>query len=177
VPEGDLISYESMQALQLSPVTLPLTDVLTGLQTGLIEIVTMSPAGALILQWHTKVRYLTRMPIVYSMGLLAVQSRAFERLARDDQAIVREIMSELYAKWNSENSQDADEALRALINSGIQPVEPAAGAQERLQALMYENNRAMARSGLFSLELLEEILGYVEDYRSRQGTGNAVAAQ
>jgi hypothetical protein len=67
--------------------------------------------------------------------------------------------------------------LRALINSGIQPVEPAAGAQERLQALMYENNRAMARSGLFSLELLEEILGYVEDYRSRQGTGNAVAAQ
>jgi TRAP-type C4-dicarboxylate transport system substrate-binding protein len=177
VPEGDLISYESMQALQLSPVTLPLTDVLTGLQTGLIEIVTMSPAGALILQWHTKVRYLTRMPIVYSMGLLAIQSRAFERLAQDDQAIVRDIMSELYAKWNSENSQDADEALRALINSGIQPVEPAAGAQERLQALMYENNRAMARSGLFSLELLEEILGYVEDYRSRQGTGNAVAAQ
>ena len=41
VPEGDLISYESMQALDLSPVTLPLTDVLTGLQTGLIDIVTI----------------------------------------------------------------------------------------------------------------------------------------
>lgn len=177
VPEGDLISYESMQALQLSPVTLPLTDVLTGLQTGLIEIVTMSPAGALILQWHTKVRYLTRMPIVYSMGLLAIQSRAFERLSQEDQAIVREVMSELYAKWNRENSQDADEALQALINSGIKPVEPATGAQQKLQALMYKNNRAMARSGLFSLELLEEILGYVEDYRSEHGTGNAVAAR
>ena len=112
VPEGDLISYESMQALDLSPVTLPLTDVLTGLQTGLIDIVTMSPAGALVLQWHTKVDYLTHMPIVYSMGLLAIQSRAYERLSQGDQAVVREVMTNLYAKWNEENSRDADEALR-----------------------------------------------------------------
>lgn len=177
VPEGDLISYESMQALQLSPVTLPLTDVLTGLQTGLIDIVTMSPAGALVLQWHTKVEYLTRMPIVYSMGLLAIQSRAFERLGDADQAVVREVMTELYAKWNRENSQDADDALAALIKSGIEPVEPADGAQERLQALMYETNREMAKNGLFSLELLEEILGHIEDYRSERGTANAIATQ
>ena len=34
IPEGDDISRRSMEALQLSPVSLPLTDVLTGLQTG-----------------------------------------------------------------------------------------------------------------------------------------------
>src|SRR5690606_33099702 len=56
VPEGDLISYQAMQALDLSPVTLPVTDVLTGLQTGLIDIVAMPPAAALVLQWHTRVR-------------------------------------------------------------------------------------------------------------------------
>jgi TRAP-type transport system periplasmic protein len=177
VPEGDLISYESMQALQLSPVTLPLTDVLTGLQTGLIEIVTMSPAGALVLQWHTKVKYLTRLPIVYSMGLLAIQSRAFERLGEPDRAVVREVMTDLYARWNRENSQDADEALAALIKSGIEPVEPASGAQARLQALMYETNREMAKNGLFSLELLEEILAHIEDYRRERGTGTAAAGQ
>jgi TRAP-type C4-dicarboxylate transport system substrate-binding protein len=44
VPEGDSISYASMEALSLAPVTLPLTDVLTGLQTGLIDIVAMSRA-------------------------------------------------------------------------------------------------------------------------------------
>lgn len=177
VPEGDLISYESMQALDLSPVTLPLTDVLTGLQTGLIDIVTMSPAGALVLQWHTKVDYLTRMPIVYSMGLLAIQSRAFERLSPSDQAVVRDVMTELYAKWNRENSQDADDALEALINAGVEPVEPAVGAHARLQALMYENNRTMAKNGLYSLDLLEEILGHIEDYRSERGTADAVAVQ
>lgn len=177
VPEGDIISYEAMQALGLSPVTLPLTDVLTGLQTGLIDIVTMSPAGALVLQWHTKVDYLTRMPIVYSMGLLAIQSRAFGRLDEADQAIVREVMGELYAKWDRENSQDADEALQALIKSGIEPVEPAAGAHRRLQSLMYENNRAMAQDGLFSLDLLEEVLGHIRDYRSEHGTAMTLRSE
>jgi TRAP-type C4-dicarboxylate transport system substrate-binding protein len=177
VPEGDLISYESMQALQLSPVTLPLTDVLTGLQTGLIDIVTMSPAGALVLQWHTKVDYLTRMPIVYSMGLLAIQARAFDRLPDTDRAIVREVMTELYARWDRENSEDAEEALRALINSGIEPVEPVPGAQQRLQALMYDTNRSMAKSGLFSLALLEEILGHIDDYRRKNGTPDGAALQ
>ena len=41
VPEGDNISRQSMEAMSLSPVSLPLTDVLTGLQTGLIDIVAM----------------------------------------------------------------------------------------------------------------------------------------
>lgn len=177
VPEGDQISYEAMRALQLAPVTLPLTDVLTGLQTGLIDIVAMSPAGALVLQWHTKVKYLTSMPILYSMGLLAIQERAFERLEPADQAVVRDVMSGLYAKWDRENQQDAENALRALIRSGIEAVEPAPGEQERLHVLMNDNNRTMARAGLFSAELLEEVLQHIESYRSENDTGNPVAAR
>ncbi len=38
VPEGDRISYAAMESLDLSPVVLPITDVLTGLQTGLLEL-------------------------------------------------------------------------------------------------------------------------------------------
>lgn len=177
VPEGDHISYEAMRALQLAPVTLPLTDVLTGLQTGLIDIVAMSPAGALVLQWHTKVKYLTSMPILYSMGLLAIQERAFGRLEPADQAVVRDVMSGLYAKWDRENQQDAENALRALIRSGIEPVEPAPGEQEKLHELMNDNNRTMARAGLFSAELLEEVLQHIESYRSENDTGYPVAAQ
>lgn len=166
VPEGDLISYESMNALDLSPVTLPVTDVLTGLQTGLIDIVAIPPAGALVLQWHTKVDYVTRMPIVYSMGLLAVDRRAFERIDPADQAIVREVMSALYARWDVENQRDAEDALKALINAGLEPIDPAPGERERLQAVMRETNDAMAEDGLFSAELLAEIRRYIEEYRS-----------
>jgi TRAP-type transport system periplasmic protein len=166
VPEGDLISYEAMKALDLSPVTLPITDVLTGLQTGLLDIVAMSPAGALILQWHTRVDYVTRMPIVYSMGLLAIDRRAFTRIGEEDRAVVRDVMSGLYARWDVENQRDAEKALQALINAGLEPVEPAPGEVERLQAIMADTSEAMADDGLISPDLLQEIRQLIEQYRA-----------
>ncbi len=166
VPEGDLISYEAMNALDLSPVTLPVTDVLTGLQTGLIDIVAMPPAAALVLQWHTRVRYVTQMPIVYTMGLLAIDRRAFDRLEQPDQLVVREIMSALYARWDVENEEEAKEALDALIASGVEPVTPEAGERSRLQTLLEETNDALARDGLISPELLDEVRRLIEEYRS-----------
>lgn len=166
VPEGDLISYEAMKALDLSPVTLPITDVLTGLQTGLLDIVAMSPAGALVLQWHTRVDYVTRMPIVYSMGLLAIDRRAFGRIAEEDRAVVRDVMSGLYARWDVENQRDAEQALQALINAGLEPVEPAPGEVERLQAIMAGTSEAMAREGLISPDLLQQIRRLIDQYRA-----------
>lgn len=176
VPEGDLISYETMKGLQLSPVTLPITDVLTGLQTGLIDIVAMSPAGALVLQWHTKVEYLTRLPILYSMGFLAIDGRAFKRIDETDQEVVRDVMGRIYAEWDAENQQDADKALQALIKSGIEAVEPAPGEQEKLQDLMQRQNRIMADKGLFSEALLEEVLTHISTYRSEFDSDESVAA-
>ena len=174
VPEGDLISYQTMEALSLAPVTLPITDVLTGLQTGLIDIVAMSPAGALVLQWHTRVDYLTRMPILYSMGLLAIDRRAFDRIDAADREIVHEVMARVYRRWDVENRNDAEEALEALIASGVEPVDPAPGEQARLQAITNETNRAMAEEGLLSRDLLETVLHHIDEYRNG---GETVAAE
>ena len=88
LPEGDLISYEALKGLQLSPVPLPVTDVLTGLQTGLIDIVAIPPVVALALQWHTKVKYMTELPLVYTLGFMAVDKRAFNKLDEADQQVV-----------------------------------------------------------------------------------------
>ena len=48
VPEGDQVTYESLDVLSLSPVVLPITDVLTGLQTGLIEFIATPPVAAVL---------------------------------------------------------------------------------------------------------------------------------
>ena len=46
VQEGDQISYTAFKALGISPVSMPLTDVLTGLQTELLDSAAVSPVGA-----------------------------------------------------------------------------------------------------------------------------------
>jgi TRAP-type C4-dicarboxylate transport system substrate-binding protein len=109
VPEGDSISYASMEALSLAPVTLPLTDVLTGLQTGL-------------LQWHTKIKYVTEIPLVYTVGFMAIDRRAFSKLSDADQQVVREVMKKTYENFDRVNLEDNREARDALLNTGIESV-------------------------------------------------------
>ena len=170
VPEGDTISYASMEALSLSPVTLPLTDVLTGLQTGLIDIVVMSPIGALVLQWHTKVKYVTDMPLVYTMGFMAVDRKAFNKISAADQAVVEEVMTRIYSHFNTENLVDNREAFAALLNSGIESVSPDQAEIEKIRRVLSQSNRSLAEKGKYSVDLYDQMMQYVEEFRIARHT-------
>lgn len=168
VPEGDSVSYDSMEALSLSPVTLPLTDVLTGLQTGLIDIVAMSPIGALVLQWHTKVKYMTELPLAYTLGFMAIEKRAFNKLSAEDQAIVRDVMETTYRNFDKANLDDNRGARDALINAGIESVPYEEAEYEAIRAVLEESNREIGKNGGFSLQMYDEMMGYINEYRSTQ---------
>lgn len=168
IPEGDEISRHSMEALSLTPVSLPLTDVLTGLQTGLIDIVAMSPVGALVLQWHTKVKYVTEIPLVYTLGFMALDKRAFDKISEADQAIVRDVMERTYRNFDKQNLIDNREAFEALLNTGIESVPINMEEYEKVREKLLESNRELGEQGLFTLELYDEMMRYVEEYRSEQ---------
>ena len=168
VPEGDTISYAAMDALELSPVTLPITDVMTGLQTGLIDIVAFPPSGTLALQWHTRVKYVTEMPILFSMGLMAIDAKAFGRLPEQDQRIVREVMGAMYAEFSRREPEENRNAKEALLNSGVQSVMPDEGEVEKIRKVMEKTNRELGAKGMFSLKLYDEMVRHIEDYRNQQ---------
>ena len=168
MPEGDLISYEAMKSLQLSPVPLPITDVLTGLQTGLIDIVAIPPVVALALQWHTKVKYVTQIPVLFAMGFMAIDNRALRRVSAEDREIVSEVLNAVYAKVDAASEQEGDQAIAALLSVGIEDVQPADGEIERIRAAMEQTNRRMAEQGMFSMALLEEMQAYVNEFRAQE---------
>jgi TRAP-type transport system periplasmic protein len=123
VPEGDQISFLAMQSLGLSPVVLPVTDVLTGLQTGLIDIAFASPVAALVLQWHTKVKYRTALPLSYSMGVFAIERDAFYKLSPEDQQVVRDVMGTTMRALDHAARDDNVKAAEVLAKSGIKTVD------------------------------------------------------
>jgi len=165
VPEGDSISYKSMQSLSLNPVTLPLTDVLTGLQTGLIDIVAIPPIVALVLQWHTKVKYVTQVPLVYSFGFMAIDKKAFEKIGAADQAIVREVMAATYERFDKVNLVDNQGAFNALVKSGIEVVKFDNSEFLKVRELLLASNLKLGAEGAFTLDLYEEMLHHIDDYR------------
>ncbi len=176
VPEGDRVGYEAMEAFGLSPVTLPLTDVMTGLQTGLIDIVTTSPVGAVVFQWYTKVKYVTELPIVYVFATMIVDKRAFDRLSADDQAVVREVMGRVYNEFDRQSIPDNRGALEALVANGIEPVVPGEAAVADLHGQAWRVAEVMAREGLVDPALLAELKQHLEVFRSaRQETAQESA--
>ena len=166
LPQGDFVSYEAMRRLQLSPVALPLTDVLTGLQTGLLDIAAIPPEVAVALQWHTRVKYVTDMPVAFGISFLAISKRTYDRLSADDQAIVKEVLSGVYRNIDQKAPAESENAMEALVSIGITNVEPEAGQFDELQRRMSEFNREMALDGAYPVELYDEMQSHLAEFRN-----------
>ncbi len=119
IPEKSDVGLAVYRYVGVSPISLPLSDVLTGLQTGLINTITTSPIGALALQWHTHIEYVTDQPLNYLTAMLTIDKKVFKKLSETDQAIVREVMEKVYRKIDQQNKLDNIAARKALINQGV----------------------------------------------------------
>ncbi|MAD91823.1 MAG: C4-dicarboxylate ABC transporter [Gammaproteobacteria bacterium] len=168
VPEGDIMSYKSMEALSLNPVTLPITDVLTGLQTGLIDIVTIPTIVGLVLQWHTKVKYITPVPLIYTFGYMAIDKKVFDKIDIKDQVIIREVMNRTYDKFDELNLIDNENAYAALIRSGIQEIRFDEIELNKVRELLLKSNLKLGSAGGFSLELYKEMLSHIAEFRDNK---------
>jgi len=169
LPQGDFVSYEAMRRLQLSPVALPITDVLTGLQTGLLDIAAIPPEVAVALQWHTRVKYVTNMPVVFGISFLAISKRTFDRLAADDQMVVSDVLNGVYADIDQKAPAESENAMQALQSIGITRVEPEEGQFAELQQTMSKFNREMAIEGAYPLGVYEEMLDHIGEFRRGNG--------
>lgn len=167
VPESDRVSYAAMEALKLSPVVLPVTDVLTGLQTGLLDVIAAPPVAVIALQWHTRVKFMTSTPLMYTMGLLAVDAAAFAELSAADQSVFREVMSGVYKRMDQQSRGDDLAAQKALLASGIKAVEANPGDMQALRQAVAGANRQLGEEGVYSPALLNQLQGYLQEYRAR----------
>lgn len=170
VPEGDTVSKTAMEALAVTPIPLPLTDVYTALQTGALDIIGMSPVGAVLLQYHTKLKYVTDVPLIYTMGFMAIDTKAFNKIAAADQSIVRASLSELYARYDVLNLKDDSAAKQALFNAGLQRIVPDNAELDGIRKVLQRTNQDMAAKGVVSPALYKEMMSYVAEYRNKAKT-------
>ena len=168
VPEGDMVSQIVFNALGVSPISLPIADVFTGLQTGLIETVTVNPTTAIAFQWHTSTDFMTETPITYLIGILAVQKKAFDKLDPADQAIVREEMGKVFKRMDMLNRDDNRAAKSALQNQGIEMIQPSQGERRRWKEFAEQAIREMVSSGAISADIVSLIRQSLQEFRASQ---------
>jgi len=166
IPEGDPTGFAALRALGVAPVVMPVTDVMTGLQTDLLDSVTVPPVGAVVFQWHTRLKYITDLPIAYVYAAMLIDSKAFSKLSAQDQGITREVMEGIYRKFDQNGAIDNDDALKALLENGLQMVAPDSADVSQWRGLVSESNFRLGQEGAFDPALLEQMKNLIQEFRS-----------
>jgi TRAP-type C4-dicarboxylate transport system substrate-binding protein len=168
IPAHDKMIQEAMKGFGIDPISLPIADVRTGLQTGLIDTAATTPEGAIVLQWYTQVKYLTKLPIVYIYGIMAIDRRAFAKIGPEDQTVVRRIMTQAWREMDAMNREKSIEALKTLQKQGIQFIDPPAEIKAAWYDLAASVNRQIVEAGYITPAMVEMLDAYLKEYRSRQ---------
>lgn len=157
VPEKSDVGLSVYNYIGVTPISLPLSDVLTGLQTGLINTIITSPIGALALQWHTHVEYVVDLPLNYLAAMMVIDKKVFEKLSAEDQAIVREVMGKVYKRIDEQNKVDNVAARQALINQGVKFVELSDKEKEEWDKLGVSVTNEMVKKYKYSKDLYKAV--------------------
>jgi TRAP-type C4-dicarboxylate transport system substrate-binding protein len=174
MPQDDPISLAIVEEAGLSPVPLPISDVLTGLQTGLIDTVAAPPVGAVALQWFTKATFLTDLPITYVYGTTILSAKSFDQMNPGDQAIVREVLGRANQILDANSRSDNKEAREALAGQGVIFVDPTDETRARWEQIAAAASKKLIARRAYDRALLAEIEKLLETYRAQKGTSEDV---
>ncbi len=166
MPEGDPVSQTVFNKAGVSAIPLGISDVLVALETGLVDVVYSPPLAAIALQWFTKVKYITRVPLSYALGGVVMTEIAFKGIPENHQNFLKEIFRENLAPLNAQTRRDNEEALRVIMQEGIQPVDILPEELARLRKIALEATEELAGK-VFSVAIQQDVNSYLNE--SREG--------
>ncbi len=166
--EGDPLAEAFFRAFQINPTPLQITDVLTSLQTGLIDAIYTSPYAAVGLQWFTRVKYMMNLPFTDALGAVVVSKKQFDKASPEHRERTLQICRRHCASLNAQTRQDQETAIARMKKEGIEVVPVDDSLVES-----WETIGAKAREDLvgrlYDRETLDKVLGALEDYRTAHG--------
>lgn len=117
--EGDPIAETAFRALGINPIPLSFVDVMTSLQTGLIDAFYTTPYAAVMLQWYTRVKYLVDVPLADAAGAVLISKKYYDQLPQDLQEILLRNGRLYISQLTQLGRKDNKDAINALTQRGI----------------------------------------------------------
>lgn len=117
-PSGDPMSEAYFAALGITPVQLSISDVLSSLQSGLINTVYNSLYGSIVLQWFTKAKHIVDIPFGYAYGVFAMDAKKFKKLPESHQQVIHAAAQIHFPVLLQKTRQSNSESRQVLAERG-----------------------------------------------------------
>jgi len=120
--QGDPLGEAFFKASNIDPIPLSIIDVYTQLSAkhGSIDTVYTSTFGAIALQWYSKLKYATRIPLTNAIGGLIVSSRFYNKLPEDLQQLLKTSGKAMSDEIRLNAREENRESIGILEKNGIE---------------------------------------------------------
>jgi TRAP-type transport system periplasmic protein len=162
----DALVGAMFKKLSLNGVPLGVPEVDASLTSGKINACYGSPVAAVALQWYSKVKFMTSMPMSFAIGATVVSLDSLKKLSADDQKTVESI-SNTYAKKLRKTIRKAnDDAKSTMTRKGITVVQtPIAMVDDFTK--QSKDVWADLTGKIYSKDELDQVIKYRDEYRAK----------
>ena len=165
----DAIVRALFKRFGISGVPLGVPEVEPALTTNRIDTAYGSPLTAVALQWNTKVKYLSSLPLNYQVGGTVIKLDALKKVSTADQTVISSISNGLSKTLRKQIRKDNESAKKQMERNGvtITPTTPdmIAGFDKAAKEVWKE-----LTGKVFSKADLALVLKYRDEYRAKNPT-------
>jgi len=146
-------------------IPVPVADVLTALQTGMIDTVYAPPLAAITMQWTGRMRYRTDLRLAYSFGGLFVSRSSWSRIAPPHQQRIRQLAAQRVAELTARVRKDNEEALQVMARQGIRTVTVPDTEVKRFEEISTRTRQSLVGK-LVPADAMEKVEAFLRQWRT-----------
>jgi TRAP-type C4-dicarboxylate transport system substrate-binding protein len=165
-PSNDPLTGAFMASLGVSPIALSIPDVLSSLQTGLVNTAFNSLYGSIVLQWYTKAPYVTDQPYGYAYGVFLMSKKAFDKLTEAQKQIIGNAAGNHFPELIRMTRKSNSDSREVLESQGVQFISTT---DEIVAELEKHRDDAIEKliGDAFSREIYEAVNKTLVEHRSK----------
>jgi TRAP-type transport system periplasmic protein len=162
----DAIIGAMFKKLSLKGVSLGVPEVDPSLASSRITAAYGSPYAAVALQWFSKVKFMTEMPMSFAIGATVVSLEATNKLSEEDRKTVEAIGKSSAKKLRKVIRKANNEAKATMIKRGVTVTKTPQATIDAFDKAAQEVQNELAGK-MYSKQELDMVIKYRDEYRAK----------
>jgi TRAP-type C4-dicarboxylate transport system substrate-binding protein len=155
------------------PVELEVTDILTGLNTHLIDCVTSEPYYSLAGQFYGPAPYMLDLKWAPLVGATVISKRVFDSLPAETQKAMLAAAEASGKKLTLESRRQSEEAIKTMVDKHGLKVTPVSPELEALWRSECEKFYPQIRGSIVPPDMYDQVQKLVAEYRAMPAAGQS----
>jgi TRAP-type C4-dicarboxylate transport system substrate-binding protein len=148
-----------------NPVVLSSTDIMVGLQSGMIDGLPAPPLGALAFQWYRHTPYVLSPGFAPLIGATVIDKRAWEKMSEDDREALLESARRAGGRQADEIPEKDEESLAEMTMRGLEVIRVDVEGEANPWRAAAESFAESFRTTMVPEDVLDLALQYRAEYR------------